>query len=139
MGLTNFPNGVNAGDSAVDGGTPLQIRSVTVSATAAELNTLAGALGAKALSYDSATPMVMASGSTAVTGTALFGTGLGGTVSHVLASIAHAGTSVSSPRLVQAYGLTSGGTITIECYALAGTLTNVAGTVNWIAIGTAAS
>lgn len=138
MGLTNYPHGVNAGDSSLDGGTPLQIRSVTVSATAAELNTLAGALGALVLTYDSATAMVVATGSTVITGTALFGTGLGGTVSHVVAGIAQSGTTTGGPRLLQAFGGVPSGTITIECYALAGTLATDPGTIHWAAFGTAA-
>lgn len=139
MGLTNFPYGANLGDSSLDGGDPLQIRSVTVSATAAELNTLAGALGAKALTYDSATAMVVASGSTALTTGGTFATGLGGVVSHVVASIATAGTAATTPRFVQAYPHTGGGSIIVECYQLSGAAAGAAGTIHWAAFGTAAS
>mgnify|MGYP001617740770 CR=1 FL=1 len=139
MGLTNFPYGVNAGDSSNDGGTPLQIRSVTVSATAAELNTLAGALGAKALTFDSSTAMVMAAGATAISGTVSFSSGLGGTPSYVIATSAVAGQGTNTPNWGQGWGVGGGGTITLECYARGGTAASVAGTVNWIAIGTTAA
>lgn len=139
MGLTNFPHGANLGDSSLDGGTPLQIRSVTVSATAAELNTLAGALGAKVLTYDSATPMVVASGATAISGSVAFSSGLGGTPSFVIAGVAQSGTATNATRFVQGYGHSGGGTITLECYSYAGTLSTIAGTVHWLAIGASAA
>ena len=139
MGLTNFPHGVNVGDSAKDGGTPFQIRSTTVSATAAELNPLAGALGAKVLTFDSSTAMVMAAGATAISGTVSFSSGLGGTPSYVIATSAVAGQGTNTPNWVQGFGVGGGGTITLECYARGGTAATVAGTVNWIAIGASAA
>ncbi len=126
-------------DFASAGG--VKIAGVALTASMAELNKSAGALGAKVLSYDSATPQVVASGSTAITTAGTIATGLaGGAVGQVIASIANAGTIAASadPAVVYARATGSAGSVIFELYGLNGAVATNAGTVHWVAFGTAA-
>ena len=126
-------------DFASAGG--VKIAGVALTASMAELNMSAGALGAKVLSYDSATPQVVASGSTAITTAGTIATGLaGGAVGQVIASIANAGTIAASgaPAVVYARATGSAGSVIFELYGLNGAVATNVGTVNWVAFGTAA-
>lgn len=119
----------------------VKIAGVALTATMAEINKLAGLVGAKVLGYDSATPQVVASGSTAITGAGTVDTGLaGGAVGQIVASIANAGTiaPTGDPLVVYARPTGSAGSVIFECYGLNGLAATNAGTIHWVALGTAA-
>lgn len=135
MGVTRFPNGVNIGNA--DGGTAeFQLGGTAVTATAAELNLLDGGLGAAVLTFDSATPYVVASGSTAITGGGTIATGLGGTVQYVTASLTNNGTAAFVVHAAPVAA--AGGSVIFYVYGQTGAAAASAGTVNWIAFGTGA-
>ena len=126
-------------DFASAGG--VKIAGVALTASMAEINKLAGLVGAKVLGYDSSTPQVVASGATAITGAGTVASGLaGGAVSVVVASIANAGTiaPTGDAGVVYARATGSAGSVIFECYDQVGTLATNVGTVNWVAFGTAA-
>lgn len=107
-----------------------------VTSTAAELNKLDGVLG-NALAYDNAGFRIAASGSTAITGSGTVASGMAD-VQHVVASLANVGTAAGEANVVFADPSVGGGSVLFSCYDLGGTAATSAGTVNWIAVGTAA-
>jgi len=126
-------------DFASAGG--IKIAGVALTASMAEINKLAGLVGAKVLGYDSSTPQVVASGATAITGAGTIATGLaGGAVGQIIASIANAGTiaATADPAVVYARATGSAGSVIFECYGRDGLAATNAGTINWAAFGTAA-
>ena len=123
-------------DFASAGG--IKIAGVALTASMAEINKLVGLVGAKVLGYDSATPQVVASGSTAITTAGTVASGMAH-VGQVVASLASIGTASLAAFTVVADPTTvGGGSIVFTCYDNAGSAATAAGTVNWIAIGTAA-
>lgn len=123
MGLTHFPNGLNAGDSAGNAGT-LAIGGTAVTATAANLNTLA----TQTLKFRAGTVVTVApfNVGTAVTGLS--------TVNVITASIEAAGTGLSKVAVGTANVI--GGTVVFALYGTASAAATTAGTIHWIAAGT---
>lgn len=122
-------------DFASAGG--FKIAGVALTASMADLNKSAGMLGAKALSYDSATVMVAASGSTAITGAGTVASGMAN-VQNVVASLANVGTAAGEANVVFANPSLGGGSVIFSLFDGGGTVATSAGTVNWVAFGTAA-
>lgn len=126
MGVTNFPNGVNIGDSA--GGTSdFTIANVTVTKTAAQINALAGG---------TASGLRIAGGVQSVTGAGTINTNLT-TVTSVTATLETSGTAAGTACVVTA-GTAGGGSIYLRTWngAAFTTAGTVAQNVNWQAFGT---
>lgn len=140
MPVTNFPDGVNVGNDA-SGTAQFQLGGTAVTTTAAELNKADGILG-NALAYDNAGFRIAASGSTAITGSGTIATGMAN-VQHVVASLAGvvtAGTAAAGDAITVIVDpvTVGGGSVIFRCLDKSGINATAAGTVNWIAIGTAA-
>lgn len=119
----------------------LKIATVAVTASAAELNNVDGILG-NALAYDNAGFRILASGSTAITGIGTVATGLAN-VQHVVGSLAGvvtAGTAAATDAvtLIVDPVTVGGGSVIFRCLGPTGINATTAGTVNWMALGTAA-
>lgn len=123
MPLTNFPNGLNAGDSGSTAGT-LAIGGTAITATAAELNYNVG----QTLKFRAGTVVTVApfSVGTAVTGLS--------TVNVITASIEAAGTGLSKVAVGTANVI--GGTVVFALYGTASAAATTSGTIHWIAAGT---
>lgn len=132
MGVTNLPDGLNIGSEGGASAT-FQIGGTAVTSTAAELNYADGLLG-KALAFDSATPYIVAAGTLAGTVGGTVASGLSVAPTYVTASLGGAGTG----SFVATARAGSGGSVIIEVYNSSGAAATDAGTVTWLAIGTAA-
>ncbi len=150
MGLTKFPYGVDVGNSTYDGGTPFQIRGVSVTATAAEINALAGGglsaaevgylngAAGSVLAYSSGgkkmvagTVIVPAAGSTAFVPTGL--TSADFAVACAWQPLETTAGTVGG--FVSVASSVSGGTVTIQSYDQMGTAATTAGTAVYFAVG----
>ncbi|MCR4339975.1 MAG: hypothetical protein NUW01_08825 [Gemmatimonadaceae bacterium] len=133
-------SGIKIGGTAVTAKAS-ELNTLTgVTASMAELNKVDGILG-NALAHDASAFQIVASGATAITGAGTVATGLaGGSVQQVVASFANAGTiaPTGDAAFVYAYAAGSAGSVVFECYDLAGGTATNAGTINWLAFGTAA-
>lgn len=114
----------------------LELANTAVTSTAAELNKLDGVLG-NVLAYDNAGFRILASGSTAITGSGTIASGMAD-VQHVVASLANVGTAAGDAFAVFADPSVGGGSIAFSCFQDDASAASNAGTVNWIAVGTAA-
>lgn len=119
MGVTNFPNGVKAGNVTISG------------------STIVPDGGGTAVISDTA-GHVVAHGSWAGTAAGTVATGLTGTVTRVVASLRTISTAVGEPFTVAAKPNGTGGSVDFTVYAFGGTAADLAaGTVDWVAFGTA--
>jgi len=132
--------GKNVDTLDIDAG-GFKIATVAVSSTAAELNKVDGILG-NALAYDNAGFRILASGSVAITGSGTVATGLAD-VQHVVGSLAGvvtAGTAAATDAvtLIVDPVTVGGGSVIFRCLGPTGIDATTAGTVHWMALGTAA-
>lgn len=140
MGYTRFPNGIDIGSEAGVAGT-LEIGGTALTATVTELNKLDGVLG-NALAYDNAGFRIAASGSTAITGSGTVATGMAD-VRHIVASlggVVTAGTAAATDAVTVIVNpvTAGGGSVIFRCLGPTGITATTAGTVYWLAVGTAA-
>lgn len=120
MGLTNFPDGINAGSGSTAG--TLAIGGTAITATAANLNTVAG----QTLKFAAGSVVTVAPFSTGTVATGL------GTVLYAVSALQTAGTGASHSSAGTSPG---GGTVIFNVYGTASAAATVAGTLHWFAAG----
>lgn len=134
MAETNYPNGINIG-TASGGSASFQLGGTAVTASAAELNVLDGAVSAKVITGPSA--VAFAAGTALITTTGGVTTGLGGTVSQVVASFAQNAGGTTLGYVSGTASLAGAGSVTFAVFDTAGVAGTAAAAIHWIAVGTA--